>query len=202
MEALAATFVGIAATAGPATVAGVAAVPGGLSAAGTAATAGLLGSGGVFGVGGTLTAFDMITGGFSAISAISDIASGQAGAAALEEGALFEEFGAKQEILKGRREALDILQTEQDLLEQNIVSTLASGITGQGSPKAAQQAIISKAAFETDITRSGAVIAAEARRAKGRQLKIEAGAAKTTGLTAAAGDVAGFFLRRGRRGKV
>lgn len=200
MEALAAVFVGVAAAAGPATTAGVAAVTGGLSAAGTAATAGLLGSAGAFGAGGTLTAFDLITGGLTAFSGISNIAAGQAEAEGLEEAAVFEEFGAKQEILKGRREALDILQTEQDLLEQNIVSTLASGITGQGSPKAAQQAIISKAAFETDITRTGAEISAAARRAKGEQLEIEAPAARLAGFGRAAGDVAGFFLRRGRRG--
>lgn len=193
LEVLAATFVGVPLMGPPTLAATIAA--GSVGAASIAGgTAGLLGAGGVFSVG------DLLSGAFSAFSAISDIAAGQAAGVAGEEAALFEEFGAKQEILKGRKEALAILEAEQDALEQNIVSTAAAGLTGQGSPAAAQRAIIGKAAFETGITRTSATISAEARKAKGRQQTIDAAAAVTGGFGAAAGEVAGFFLRRRRRG--
>lgn len=164
---------------------------------GSLAAPGLLASGGLFS---GLSTFELLHGGVSAFSAISNIAAGNAAGAASEEAALFEEFGAKGEILNGRREALAILEKEQDALEQNLVNTAASGITGQGSPKAAQDAIISKANFETGITRDNAVLNAAARRTKGRQLTIEAEGSRVGGVAAAAGDAAGFFLSRARRG--
>jgi len=179
--------------AGSGTTAGTLAAVGG----GSLAAPGLLASGGLFS---GLSTFDLLNGSFSAFSAISNIAAGNAAGAASEEAALFEEFGAKGEILKGRREALAILEKEQDALEQNLVNTAASGITGQGSPKAAQDAIISKANFETGITRDNAVLNAAARRTKGRQLTIEAEGSRVGGVAAAAGDAAGFFLSRARRG--
>lgn len=171
---------------------------GGAVAAG--ASTGLLASAGGFFA--SLSTFDLLTGGLSAFSAISNIAQGQAEAASLEEAALFEDFASKQELLKGRQEALRILEAETSALEQNIVNTAASGITGSGSSKAASDAISSKAKFETNITRSGAVINAEARKTQGRTLRLDATSASTGGVTRAASDVAGFFLRRSRRGKV
>lgn len=199
--ALAATFVGSAATTIPGTLVTSAGLASLAPVTVTAATTGLLGSGGVFSLAaGSLSAFDIFSGVTTAFSAISSIAAGQATQAASEEGALFEEFGAKQEILKGRREALDILEKENEALEQNIVNVAASGITGQGSAKTAQEAIISKAEFETGITRTTAELNAEARRAKAKQQRAEGQAAATGGVTSAAGDVAGFFLRRSRRG--
>jgi hypothetical protein len=214
MEALAATFftsaagtTGLAGATAVTTATGALAGSGSVALAtgaigapvigGTLAAPGLLSSGGIFGA---ISTSDLILGGLSGFSALSSIAAGQAGKTAAEEGALFEEFGAKQEILKGRREALSILEAEQDALEQNIVDIAASGITGQGSAKAAQEAIISKAEFETGITRTTAELNAEARRAKARQLRTEGKSGTLTGTASAAGQAAGFFLRRTRRG--
>ena len=147
-----------------------------------------------------MTTGDLILGGMSGFSAISSIASGAAAKNAAMEGAMFEGIAAKQELLKGRREALQIAEQEQEALEQNMVNVAASGITGQGSPKAAQEAIIKKADFETSITRTNAELNAQARTVKGKQLELEGDAAFTGGVSDAAGTVAGFFLRRGRRG--
>lgn len=147
-----------------------------------------------------LSTGDLISGAFTGFSALSDIQSGEFAAASQESQALFSDFEAKQEVLKGREEAVRISQAATETLESNLVATLASGITGEGSAKAAQEAIITQAGFETDITREGAAISAGARRTRAQQLRVEAGASRATGIGKAAGRVGQFALRRTRRG--
>ena len=207
MEAIAASFLASGTTAAIAGTAGTAALGASLHGAAVltagsitagAATTGLLASASTFI--GELTFGDILSGGLSGFAAISSIAAGQAAETASKEAALFEEFGEKQEILKGRKDALAIFEKQNDLLAQNLVNIGASGITGEGSPKAAQEAIIQKAEFETGITRSNAIINAEARKSKARQLRIEGRGARIAGQASAAKSVAGFFLNREKVG--
>lgn len=163
----------------------------------TGAAAATAGAGSIFAGIGTL---DVLSGGLSAFSALSRMAAGDAQSAALQTQANFETFGAKQEILKGRREALEIAEAAAEAIEQNIVAAGAAGLTGEGSVRAAQDAIREKANFETAITRSNAAINSGARRGTAESLRIDAGAARTSGKAAAAGEVAGFFINRARRG--
>ncbi|MDD9905665.1 MAG: hypothetical protein OXT06_19015 [Rhodospirillaceae bacterium] len=199
MEAVAAMFASTAAPAaatGVVTTATTVGIPASMIAGGGAAA----GGSGLMGAFASLTAGDILSGGLTAFSALSNIASGNAAAASLETQAAFEDFSAKQEILKGRQEALEIAEAANDALEANIVRTYAAGLTGEGSPGAAQRAIQEKANFETGISRDTSTINAGARRTKAQQLRLDATGAKVGGVAAAAGDVANFVLRRTRRG--
>jgi hypothetical protein len=147
-----------------------------------------------------LTFGDILTGSLTAFTALSSIAGGQAAGAAAETSARFESFAAQQELLKGRKEALEISQRTVEALEQNMVNALAAGVTGEGSVAAAQEAIAKKGEQETSISRSNAAISSAARRARADQLRLEASSSRFSGYTNAASSVGNFFLRRAVRG--
>lgn len=214
METIAAYFstAGSTAAAGQAATAAAAAgtgsaAAGAIGAGGYATTAGLANFSASAGLLDTaLTAikgFDWLsiaTHGLTAFSALSSISSGNMRKAALDEQSLFEDAASRQELIKGRKEAVDMLSRLNDTIENNIVSTAASGITGEGSPAAASEAAIEKGNFEIGITRDNAIINAGARLARSRQLKIEANSARTEGFTRAAGAVALDAAITSRRG--
>lgn len=142
---------------------------------------------------------DWLFGGVTAFSALSSIAAGKTQAAGFESQRMMEEFASKQEILKGRKEALDAQDKLNDTLELNIVRAAAGGVTGEGSVRAASDAAISKSNFEVGITRDNAEINAGARRAQADQLGLEADAAEQPGVANAGGTVANSFFRLARR---
>jgi len=143
---------------------------------------------------------DMIFGGLQGFSALSDIAAGNAAADALNASAAFEDLAAQQEVIKGRQEALQITEAMTEALEQNIVNAGASGITGEGSVKAAQLAIKAKGEQELDTSKANSEIAAASRRVKGRSLRLDADARQTGGFASAVKGVAQIAFLRTRRG--
>lgn len=218
MEAMAAMFATSAATGAATTglaAGGAFATAGAGSLLGTSAfltsTAGGIGlaAGGVGAIAGPgllasafagMTTFDLISGGFSLISGFSSIKSANLTAAGLRSQALFADFQAQSELIKGRKAALDSLEALNELIGSEIVRDAARGIRGEGSPAAAKAAAIRKGEFEVGLTRDNALILAGARRIEGQQLRLEAGSVQIAGVAGAAGQAASFFDRRRRRG--
>lgn len=195
MEAMAALFTSAAAggaTAG--TVAGTIGPTAGFASsaatlAGGAASA--AGGGGLFSMAGL----------FSVAEGIFSLASGFAQASSLNQAAEWEDIRAQQELLQGRREALEIAESLNETLAHNLVATAASGIAFEGGPVEGQRAAVEKADFETSITRENATINAKAREASADQLRADAGSAILGGFMGAAKAGGRYAYYKERRGK-
>ena len=173
---------------GPAAIAGGAAFGG--TAAATAGTGLLAG----------LTGGEMLFAGMSAVSGLASLASGQMQAGALESQAMWEDFSARQELLKGRREALEVMESLNESMGAEAVRIGASGITGEGSPAEAMKAAQEKADFELGMTRDNAAILSAGRRAGAKSLKLEAAGARIAGVAEAVSTVGGAGYRISQRG--
>lgn len=204
MEAAVAMFAssGTAAAATGATAFGMGA---GASMAMTGGTALAGVSGGAALAGGTglmagLTTGEMIFSGLSTVSSLASMASGMQQGAAMESQAMWEDFSARQELLKGRREALQVMESLNESLGAEAVRVGASGITGEGSPAEAVIAAREKADFELGMTRDNAEILAAGRRAGASSLRLEATGARIAGAAQAAGTAGEAVMRIKRRG--
>lgn len=170
----------------------LAGVSGGAALAGTAtAGTGLLAG---------LTGGEMLFAGMSMLSGLSSLASGEMEAGALESQAAWEDFSSRQEILKGRREALEVMESLNESLGNEAVRIGASGITGEGSPAEAVKAAHEKADFELGMTRDNAAILAAGRKAGAKSLKLEATGARIAGVTEAVSTVGEAGYRISKRG--
>lgn len=183
METLAATF---ASDAGAAVVGGgvagtAASGPELLLSEGASITSAGPGTGGLFSFLGDISPMTWISGGFGVLSALTSIASGNLQASAIESQQQMEDFRARSELLKGKREAIDAMEALNKTLAGRTVAVAASGITGEGSPGAGREAAIKKAEFETSIIRSNAAINAGARASNADQLSLDADAAQFRG---------------------
>lgn len=198
MEALAALFTSAAAggaTAG--TVAGTIGPTAGFASnaatlAGGAASAASAGAAGGF--------LGSLSGWFSVAEGISGLFQGFAEADALSTQAAYEDVRAKGELLRGRREALEIAEALNETIANNAVATAASGISTEGSPAEAARAASEKADFETGITRTNAQINAAARSAQADAYRGEATGAIFGGIASAARAGGRYLLREERRG--
>ena len=175
-----------------------------MAEAGTLATAmstpvetGLLSSIGGFFEG--LSTWDYISGGLAVASGLSSIAGGNMQAGALKTQAMLEDVRARQEMIQGRREALEALEGLNKTLSINQVRRAASGLTGEGSALAGQQAAIQKGEFEMGITRDNAELNAAARRTSADQLRMDADAAQMAGYGGAVGAAATWAAGAARR---
>ena len=151
---------------------------------------------------GFIAAGDVISGTFTAASALATIKSANMSAAARESSALFEEFNAKQDLLEGRREGIVLKEELNAVLARNRVAGPASGLRGSGNVTQASLDAIKEGDFQLDLTRQGAIIRAGGRSAQARADTREAGAMRVAGMADAAGLVVSAMGRSSRRGKV
>ena len=149
---------------------------------------------------GLLAAGEIISGTFTGVSALASIGSANLQATALESEALFEEFNAKQDLLEGRRQGLEITKELNATIASNIVSGFASGLRGSGNVVRASLDAIAESEFQLDLTREGALIRAGSRTAQAAATRREAGATRVAGLATAGGIVAAGLSRSNRRG--
>ena len=165
------------ATATGATVAG-----GTAAAAGTAATAGTALLGALAGVSGIA-------------SGLASIARGNAEASSLIGQAEFEEFNAKQELLKGRSHALTAMRAANDAVASVQVAGFASGLTGAGSVATAKREAFEEGDFQVDMARSNAAIEAGIRRGTAASLRRDVGWARFSGWAEGVGQFAQTAMR-------
>ncbi len=151
---------------------------------------------------GSISIGQILSGAFSAFSALSSISEGRADAALFESQALQADFAARAEILKGRADALDLKRALNLQLANNLVAAGASGITSEGSVGAAQDSAQRQAELQLGLTRDEAEVRAGQRRQQARQFRLEASAAKRGGITKAIGTLGSFFLSGVGRGSI
>lgn len=157
---------------------GTAAAAGGTAAAATAG--GLSLSGGL----------SLATGLFSGLATI---AQGLQAGAVAESQAAFEEFSARQELLRGREEALRSVEQLNKDLAASVVAGFASGLQPSGSVHAAQVAAIKDGNYQINLERDNAEIAAGGRRLSARQLRAEASAKRFSGVVGGATRIGSTF---------
>lgn len=144
----------------------------------------------------------ILSGAFTAVGALSNIASGKASQAALDQQAIMTDMQAKQELLKGQKDHVDALTELNDVLAHNIAGGFARGLTGSGSVSQASLDAIKKSEFEVDIDRGSSEIRAGAKRMQANQFRIEGVAKKTAGQTAAIVGIGEHVFRASERGDV
>ena len=147
-----------------------------------------------------LTAKDFLSGGFALFSGAQSVNAGQLAAESLRQQALFADISSRQELIKGRKQALDLEALTLDEVEQFTAGVGARGITGSGSSRIARQEAITQSNRQQDFATENAAIRSAAERIRARTLKIDAAAAETTGVLGAAKTAAEFALRRTGRG--
>lgn len=188
---------------------------GGAGAAGAAG--GLLAGGGLAGglaAGATAPALAAAGGGlFSGITAMqglsfaSTIASGLMGmgqanaqASSLEESAMWSDFSARQEILKGKQEAVEQKRQLNKVIASNITAGYASGLTGSGSVGQASIDAMEEADYQLGIGREDALMRAGTRRMQGRQQRSQASTTRTSGLWSLVDGVGSAAMTYANRG--
>lgn len=139
---------------------------------------------------------DLISGGFSLLSAGSSGRAGELAAASLEQQAAFADIQSRQELLKGRKEALDIEALTLDEIAEFQAGVGARGITGSGSARAAQEAAITASNRQQDFASENAKIRAATQRITGRSLRIDAAAERVTGVLGAGKTLAEFAIKK------
>lgn len=155
------------------------ATAGGVAAAGGAAAA--AGSG--FSLAG------LLSGGFSVVSGLASIAKGNAQASNLEDQALWDEFNARQELTRGKTEAVAALKAGNDAIAAAQVAGFASGLQSSGSVTQAKLDASGDAQLNADLANEQAMAAAGARRGEAARLRSDASAARRGGLFDAFGSI-------------
>ena len=135
-------------------------------------------------------------------AAISDIAAGAARQSELKSQAKLAELEARQELLIGEADALEIERELNDALAASIASAGARGVSAGGSGEAAARELIAEASFAQRVSQRGAAIRATGKRIEASQLRAQGTAALATGIIAGAGRVGQEVTRRRERGAV
>lgn len=148
----------------------------------------------------SLATKDFLSGGFALFSASKSIEAGNLAAEASLQSAAFADISAKQELLKGRKEALDLEALTLDEVEQFQAGIGPRGITGSGSARSAQEAAITASNRQQDFATENAQIRAAADAVRAKSLRLDAKAEKATGVLGAAKTVAEFAFKRTARG--
>ena len=147
-----------------------------------------------------LTAKDFLSGGFALFSGDQSVNAGQLAAESLRQQALFADISSRQELIKGRKQALDLEALTLDEVEQFTAGVGARGITGSGSSRIARQEAITQSNRQQDFATENAAIRSAAERIRARTLKIDAAAAETTGVLGALKTGADFVLKKKGQG--
>ncbi len=162
------------------------------AAAGGAAAAGAAGSIGSF--------MSVLAAGTGIASGLATLAQGRAQATSLESAAKFEDFNGKQELLRGRAEALEVVRQSNDAVAAAQVAGFASGLAGTGSVTTAKQNSLRDAEYQIGMTRDAAMIQAGARRGAASRYRMEAGGVRTGSIFGALGQWGSTLGRFGQTG--
>lgn len=128
------------------------------------------------------TADTILSGGFTALSALSSIAQGQAMSNLYTQQANVEELAARQELLQGRAVAVQQLRDLNEAVGSIRAAGYASGLAGSGSVNQAAQDAIERGNFAIDLTRDTAAMRAGARRTRAAGLRFQGGFARRMGV--------------------
>lgn len=167
--------------AGSATAGVSAAVPASVAAAGF----GAIGGGAV--AGSSFSLAGLLSGGFSVVSGLASIAKGNAQAQSLEDQSLWEQFNARQELTRGKTEAVAALKAGNDAVAAAQVAGFASGLQSSGSVTQAKLDASSDAQLNADLATEQAMAAAGARRGEAARLRSDAASARRGGVFDAIG---------------
>lgn len=148
------------------------------------------GAGAAAAAGGGFSLSAMLAGGAGVVSGLASLAKGSAEGTALESSALFEEFNGKQELLRGRSEALEVARAANEAIAAAQVAGFASGLAGSGSVTRAKESAMEDAEFQIGMTRSAAAMQAGARRGSAARMRSEATGARRASLFTALGSFA------------
>ncbi len=132
-------------------------------------------------------------------AAIADIAAGAARQSELKSQAKFAELEARQELLIGEADALEIERELNDALAASIASAGARGVSAGGSGEAAARELIAEASFAQRVSLRTASISASTKRIEAAQLRAKGSAALATGLIAGSTRVGQEVTRRRER---
>ena len=118
-----------------------------------------------------LTTQDLLSGGFSSISALAQIAAGGAERAAAERQAEFAELNAAQIGIRGREAGNEILQDVERNVSNAIVAAAASGVTAGGSVGTGIRESIGRAEDAVRSSRDNAIIGGQLEHLRARELR-------------------------------
>lgn len=171
-------------------VAGIAA-----TVAPVAATGGLFGSAGAFSLGTTLSTLASLG------SAGLSVYSGLQQAGSLSQQAAYDDFNARQELLRGQQESNTIRENLLRTLAAQNAAYGAAGIdVGAGTPVDVQQDAMAQADRELDTSRANTLLRAYSRRASADVLRSDARGAVAGGYIGGVGSLLDYATRRARIG--
>lgn len=159
------------------------------TAAATTATAGGLGSLASVGALGT-----------TIVGGLSEIFKANAEASVLESKAAFADFEAEQELIKGRREALEARRAFNANAGAILARGAASGLQSSGSVDAAINDAQEAAQFDIGNAEDNAAIVSGTRRTQAREFRQQAGTTQSSGIFGALSHGFNFLSRSGARG--
>jgi hypothetical protein len=161
-----------------------------MSATAGASTVGALGAGGVFSAkiaGASLLKIaggNLLSGLLTGASAFSSIQAGNMQMDILNAQARQADLNARMETLKGKQQALTIRkQLDKDLASMNATFAARGVLAGEGTAAAAEEESRRNAEEDINIARFGAEMGAESDRMQAQQYRMEAGAARSAGVT-------------------
>ena len=123
-------------------------------------------------------------------------------AAAMEERALWNDFAARQEMLRGRQAVLEQKRQMGKIVASNIASGFASGFRGGGSITQASKDVIAEAEFQMDMTRTNSEMQAGQIKAQAGQTRKQASMTRQGGLFDALTPVAELGIASYARGDI
>lgn len=134
------------------------------------------------------------------VTALGDIAAGAARQSELKAQSKFAELEARQELLLGEADALEIERELNDALASSIASAGARGVSAGGSGEAAARELIAEASFAQRVSQRTAQISASTKRIEAAQLRAKGSAALAVGIIAGSARVGQEITRRRERG--
>jgi len=129
-----------------------------------------------------LSASGILAGASTIVGGLASIAAGRQQAASLNAQAKQDELQASQDLLNGRQEAVNALTKLNQDMAAGVVASYASGLSGSGSTQVALDEAQRIGEMNTNIIRSNAEASAAARRASASQRRMDAKAAKDSGI--------------------
>lgn len=152
------------------------------AAAATATTAATAATAGLIGVGGQVTAMGLISGIGTVLSAGSAIMGGLSNAASLREQAQYEDMRARQELIMGRQEEVEVLKRSNQALARTIARAGAAGLDLEGSPSDTARDINKEADLQLATSRDATQVAMLTRTMNATRLRRRAGSAAFGGF--------------------
>jgi hypothetical protein len=121
-------------------------------------------------------------GGLTVAQGLMKLGASRQEAAMMEEQALWGDFNARQEILRGRQVVIEQKRQMGKIVASNIASGFASGFRGGGSITQASKDVIAEAEFQMDMTRMNSEMQAGQIKAQAGQTRKQASMTRQGGL--------------------